>query len=700
MLLPTIFIGATFAIVTQLLNRSARTTGKTVGSAYCANTMGCIFGSFAVGFILVPLIGILQTLVVAICINLFVGVAILIGSEKILFRKKMIAPACLVLAVLFLLPLTKGWSKNILTTNIAINPQAYLGHNKYQIKNSLGQREMLFYKEGLSGIVTVKRKQGNIMLAINSNIDASSGDMFTQLMLGHLPTLLLAQPPKKALVIGMGSGVTLAALAAYPYDEIHCVELERGVVEAAEFFLKENRNVLKDARLKNFINDGRNHLLVEKDLYDVIVSEPSSPWMAGVANLFTIEQFELMKSRLKSGGIVCQWCNTYSMSPENIKMIVKTFQSVFKHVSLWNTTSADFLLIGSDDEQVYDFGRVDQIIKSNQQVSEDLSQFKISGAAGLLSCFLLTNKELKKMSEDANINNDNFPRLEYSAPLNLYNYETVVAKNQALVEKHRHARYPKIVNMKEDKPEKVSFHNALTRAYLKKDAFAEKAILELSVSNGLEEKNPGAVFNFGLLQLKNNNPDSAIENFSDYVKRGTPSAEAYFYLAKAYALKGEHKLALAQFQKAVEIEPKNSEYLFAYAQSLIKFQRYLDAIRYFEQGIKEEGLEVESGLKLSEAYFLSGDFSNAMNILEVLLINNPHLFLIYENMAKYCELVNKPDYALAIYEKAAEILPYNIKIYHNMSVLYQKMGSEDKAAVMTKKVNRYRDAPALGSVNP
>ncbi|MFA6379404.1 MAG: tetratricopeptide repeat protein, partial [Candidatus Omnitrophota bacterium] len=665
--------------------------------AYFINTLGCIAGSICSGFILVPWIGIFATFLVMVVLNFFIGIIILFVSQKrFSLLQTMIAAIAIIAAGIFFFQ-AHPWSESLLTTNIAISPRTYLGYSKFELLSGIQQTESLYYKEGLSGVVSVKRHNDSVSLSINANVDASTGtDMHTQLMLGHLPSLL-AENPKRALVIGMGSGVTLGALATYDYRELHCVELEGAVVEAAKYFSKENRNVLLDPRLKNFVNDGRNHLLVEHFVYDVIVSEPSSPWMAGVASLFTVEQFELMKKRLSPKGVACQWLNVYSMSPRNVQMIVKTFRKVFPHTSLWITNGPDLLLIGSKQPIIYDASAIDQMIKKNIFLAKDLKDFKIYDALGLLSCFLLSDQELNMITEDAPINSDNFPFLEYSAPLNLYGAEKVVLQNKAMIISRRTQRYPAMTSFPQSRSEKIDFHNKLARAFLQKNNFYEASV-EIGLSNKEEALNKGVVLNYGILQVIGGNADEAITNLGNYLKDDPLSADACFYMAKAYDLKQLFDKALTYYQMAADREPDNPEYLFAYGESLVKNGNVAEGINLLQKVIDIKGLDFKNGLFLSQALIANQQFESAIKVLELLLKEYPHFYTLYETMAGCYQALGQDAEAISVYRKASKKLPFNARVYYVLSLLYQKTGEIKESRKMARKYLYYQNAPKIGTL--
>src|SRR5262249_6003186 len=159
-------------------------------------------------------------------------------------------------------------------------------------------------------------------------------DMPTQLLSGHLP-MLIHPDPRTVLVIGLGSGVTAGAVARYPVASLDIVEIEPAVVEANRFFANVNSEVLRDGRVRTMLADGRNFLLTTSNHYDAIISEPSNPWIGGVASLFTVEFFSLARQHLRPGGIMVQWIQAYNLLPEDLQMVVRTFRTVFPATSIW-----------------------------------------------------------------------------------------------------------------------------------------------------------------------------------------------------------------------------------------------------------------------------------------------------------------------------------------------------------------------------
>jgi spermidine synthase/MFS family permease len=291
--------------------------------------------------------------------------------------------------------------------------------------------------EGPRGVIAGGRHLRN-----NGKVDASDvGDMATQLMVAYLP--VLAHPnPESVCVIGLGSGTTVGAVEQFAgVKEIHCVELESAVVEGARrHFSHRHRDFASDPRYRLFAHDGRNHLSLSDRQYDVIINEPSNPWIAGIANLFTREFYRDAKKRLKPGGILCQWCQLYAVDWSDYLMMLRTLRSEFKHVVVFKVDprdTADTMVLATDDaEIVFDPVRMQGIVDSpdHLRLRADLGKWLVPDMMSLLhAVYLLGPRDVDGLLDGWSrrgpddepdrydrLNTDDRPLLEYSAPRSLH----------------------------------------------------------------------------------------------------------------------------------------------------------------------------------------------------------------------------------------------------------------------------------------
>jgi spermidine synthase len=166
---------------------------------------------------------------------------------------------------------------------------------------------------------------------------------------------LLHPHPENAAVIGLGTGSTAGWLAAVPsIQRVDVVELEPVLTRFAEQCAPVNHDALKNPKLNLLIGDGRELLLTTKQRYDLVVSEPSNPYRAGIASLFTREYYQAIAQKLNKGGLFAQWMQAYDMDIRTIRIFYATVSSVFPHIETWQTQSGDLLLIASKDPITYD----------------------------------------------------------------------------------------------------------------------------------------------------------------------------------------------------------------------------------------------------------------------------------------------------------------------------------------------------------
>jgi spermidine synthase len=281
--------------------------------------------------------------------------------------------------------------------------------------------ELLYYAEGRAATVSVKRLGGTFSLAVDGKVDAtSSGDMLTQRLLAHVP-LLLHPNPKNALVIGLGSGVTAGAALSHPLERVDAVEISAEVVQAARrFFAKANKRALDDPRLRLVVSDGRNHVALTRERYDVIISEPSNPWMAGVSALFTRDFFQLARGRLAPGGLFCQWAHVYNMSEPDLKTVIASFQDAFPGAALFLINEGDVLLVGGGGDSLH-LDAVELARRMQEgRVGEDLGEVHVRSPFAFASLLTLPPDALARYAQGADRHSDDRPVLEFRAPRQIH----------------------------------------------------------------------------------------------------------------------------------------------------------------------------------------------------------------------------------------------------------------------------------------
>jgi spermidine synthase len=426
LLLPTgITLGATISLALATAASDIVFAGRDAARVYVANTLGAIAGALAGGFLLIPMSGLQGTIVatsrVVAILGLLTIAAVVWRRDGRRWVRGATAAAAVVCALLCAVVALPSWDRDLLSSG-AYKYTRSVGLAAFETTLRAGTLE--YYREGAAGTVSVRRVAGSRALAIDGKVDASNaGDMLTQRLLGALP-VLLHRDPQDVLVIGLGSGVTVgAALASGPVRRADVVEISPEVVEASAFFASENRNALRASGVRLINGDGRSHLLLAARRYDVIVSEPSNPWMAGVAALFTREFFEAARERLEPDGLLCQWTHTYEMEPGDLKSIVASFASVFPDGTMWLVGDGDLLLIGGNGPGLE--SRLERLTALEHtrvlpDALADLVSPPSATAFVLLSLFAGGPAHIAAYSGDARVQVDDRMALEFSAPRAMY----------------------------------------------------------------------------------------------------------------------------------------------------------------------------------------------------------------------------------------------------------------------------------------
>lgn len=440
MLMPTLMMGGMFPALIHAFDAERARAGRSVGRLYAGNTLGAIVGAFAAGYVLIPWLGIQGTVVLVVGAYLALAAATGWLAGRGWALRVGLALAAGAMVALWL----PTWNPMAMSSGMNhyawwLKPDGWDDQRAYvptrdDFNRYVENMEVLFYREDVDTTVAVARELNvppqslgdqtvdSVLLINNGKIDASSHyDMPTQILSGHLGPLLHPGQPRNALVIGLASGTTAGSLLHHPIDALDVVEISEGTVKASHYFDNVNGHPLDDARTNLAVNDGRNHLLVTPQRYDVIVSEPPNPWISGPANLFTREFFELAAARLAPDGVFVQWVQLYAMSSENLKALLKTFHGVFPHLFVFSgLVQSDLLLVGARGPLTLDLDTL-QSRMARTDVAHDLARIGLTTVADLLARFRLGSEEVARLYDaHTPLNTDDNALIEYAAPRDLY----------------------------------------------------------------------------------------------------------------------------------------------------------------------------------------------------------------------------------------------------------------------------------------
>ncbi len=419
MFVPTVCLGTTLPLASRIATAELGRAGGSVGRVFAVNTLGTVLGAVLTGLVLLPALGLAWTLALGIGLNAAVGLVLLSETGR-RDRRLWIATALGLLALF--------WGTSILSPRwdraFALGiwrsktPPATWEEYRRQVDGTA----IRYHRDGAGSSVTVLSSlqpggQENLMLRVNGKTDATSiGDAPPQALLAHVP--LLTKPGSSdVLVVGLGSGMTVGSALRHPgVKRVDVVEISPEVVEATrQFFTPFNHGALEDLRTHLIIEDAKAFLKATPQRYDVVISEPSNPWMAGVAGVFSREFYGDIRDRLKPGGMAAQWLQMYEMDDRTVDLVVNTFASVFPEVGIWMVGGRDLVLLGAMEPVSVDLGQMSRAA-GHPEVQQDLARVGIRDLTSLLNLELIPMGDGIFVPEPATpVHSDLHPVLEYAA---------------------------------------------------------------------------------------------------------------------------------------------------------------------------------------------------------------------------------------------------------------------------------------------
>ena len=411
--------GFQFPLLIALLGKGSEKVGAHTGLAYACNTLGAIIGSLAGGFGLLPALSATGAWKFAIVVLALLGATCWAFSFRAERRlRPLLAPAGVLVAsiVLLLAPgPTAAWRQSAIGAGRA-NDRAVTSIQRKEEWLRLSRRYMLFERDGVESSLGVSTRR-SITFLINGKSDGNAwGDAGTQIMSGLIGAIL--QPnATRALVVGLGTGSTAGWLGDIPaMERVDVVELEGAVLKVAELCAPVNQNVLSNPKVRTTIGDARETLLTTRDSYDLIVSEPSNPYRAGVASLYTQQYYAAAAQRLRPGGLFLQFVQAYEVDSATIRSIYATFGSVFPVVETWQTNESDLLFIGSKEPIPYDVEALRRRIAEEPFKTAIAKVWRVTDLEGVLAHFVANASYAKQLTAEqgGTVNTDDRNTIEFS----------------------------------------------------------------------------------------------------------------------------------------------------------------------------------------------------------------------------------------------------------------------------------------------
>ncbi|HUO51908.1 MAG TPA: fused MFS/spermidine synthase [Gemmatimonadaceae bacterium] len=358
MLPATFCAGMTLPLITKLLLDAGRGE-RAVGAVYAVNTLGSIVGVILAGLVLMPLLGLKALLITGAVLDMGLGVWVLARRRHTTARgPRLVAVAT---AGLVVITLASALGNQFDLTLLAS------GVFRFGAIPDPSTRTIVYYHDGRTATVAVGRgtRDHSLFISTNGKPDASldtawvrydslaprrylGGDISTQVL---LPLITLAFQPRAqvAAVIGQGSGMTSHLLLGSPYlRTLTTIEIEPSMIEGSKWFRPANSRVFDDPRSHFAIDDAKSFFAASPAAYDIIVSEPSNPWVSGVSGLFTTQFYARVKRHLSADGVFGQWLHLYEIDDALVLSVIEAIHRNFRSYEVYMTSNLDILIIASD----------------------------------------------------------------------------------------------------------------------------------------------------------------------------------------------------------------------------------------------------------------------------------------------------------------------------------------------------------------
>jgi spermidine synthase len=684
---PTILIGVTFPMVLKIYTQDIQNLGRKTGEVYASNTTGNIVGSFMAGFVLIPVMGVENSLKLSVALNLLAAVMIYAASPSTKKTPAWILRHAVVIVSVVVLVFGQFWKHSAMSLGVSIYARHYAQVKTLAQFRSLAAIEasnIVYYRDGISSTVTVIHSGDLVGLKVNGKNDASyspkgTDDMHTQWLQGFVPTLL-HQNPKRVCVIGFGSGITCGAVSQFEGIEIiDSVEIEPVVMEAAKYFAEGNLNVVSSPAFRNHIADGRNFILASRKKYDVIISEPSNPWIAGIGNLFSTDFYRICLDRLEDDGVYCQWIQTYGMTPDTVKMVLNTFFSVFPRGSVWITQRGDLMLIGGKKDPVLDYQRLSEIMKKNPRVRDYMKLITYTSPRQLLAIRITDADRVRAFTAGSRINTDDLPFLEFEAPRNIYaEIDRMNIARSLMQYRPEGISFDWARNLDGSLMEDPGFYNDLGDVYSRLELWDQaRELYRAAVA-----KSPAfgkAYVGWAWAEEKSKNPLRAVQVLREASRAVPRFEEAYLLRIDLLKRAGAFREGAAACREALKEMPESYVFLNQLVVMLIQDGDFKEALAPAEKLLALYPGAVPYQLYLARIFNGLGSPAKAEEAYRYILRGQPDNVIALDGLGDALASRKAWKEASEAYQAALKVSPGSIPTALKLAEAHEKAGLTDKA---------------------
>ncbi len=423
LVLPVGLMGATVPLIFHELKQDLNRVGHHSGMLLSWNTAGNLVGSLSAGIILYVILDNAGVFAVAV----FLAAAAVLVAGAGLSRRYAAAGIAAMVVVILLSSIHSGFdSSRFVVGTFRIRsplPYSFEGPEGFHSRLNAGF-DLEFYEDGPVATVAVTKdksvlgpfQEPSMALMINGKSDSSTlGDIYTLRLLAHIPALL-AEQRQNVMVVGLGTGVTAGELLLYPdIKQIDVAEISPAVVNALPFFKPFIHGLSEDPRVNIQLGDAFRIIGRSQKKWDIIISEPSNPWVTGVDALFSRDFYRLVNKHLTESGLLMQWIHTTGASTAMIDMTLNTLRQEFPESRVF-IAGADLLILASKRPvSCQDLASAERTLASTSGVRASLADLRITSLAGILVRERWTPSFLADYVRGGGIQTLDFPRLHYLA---------------------------------------------------------------------------------------------------------------------------------------------------------------------------------------------------------------------------------------------------------------------------------------------
>jgi spermidine synthase len=581
---PSILMGGAFPLANAVIQHAERAVGTRAGVLYLTNTAGAVCGSLVAGYVLLPLFGMQASATI-----LALAAALPILPLALIIDRRAALGA--VLTPTLIAAVVVAWWLRLPSDYVLQQSLAPL---------SAGERLVAIH-EGVTEVVAVTEVPGRgRSLMTNGHAMSSTALLDQRYMraLAHIP-LLSAAHPTRVLVIGFGVGNSTEAATLHPsVERVDVADLSRAILEHDCYFHEANNGVLHDPRVRVYVNDGRQHLLMQPAAaYDLITLEPPPVAHAGVAALYSREFYDLARTRLKPGGFLSQWLPAYQVPAETSLAMARAFIDVFPQSVLLSGMQGELLLVGRSGASIeVDPDRLARALEQSPKVADDLRRLDLGTVTEIVGTFVGSADTLARATRDSVPVSDDRPLQEYGVRSVLSS--GTIGVPAALFDLSAAAKWcPRCFDG--DRPVAAvagldTYLALLDEAYHApadaRTALASRAGTPRILGSaylGAVLPDSDAVYNIiGVALLRETRYGEAADAFRAALKRRPDSADANRNLGTALAATGHASEAIEYLRRAVQLAPDNGGAQYELGNLLLAHREFTEAANSLQVAVR------------------------------------------------------------------------------------------------------------------